>query len=158
MAANNNPIFTGTPNIGKVKIGTTSAQVKSDGTSAGTGTDLMYCAYKTGTNGSFITSVRFNTVATAVTNSVATVLRVYLTTVTVTSGAVVAGATTAADTQLLAEVGVEVQSSANATVGTNFREVPIMKAIPTGYGILVSQHTAQNTNQNWQATCFAGDY
>src|SRR5438105_3267686 len=100
MPANTNPLFSITPNIGTVLLGTTSAQVKSDGTSAGTGTDLMYSAFASGTNGSYVQKVRFNCVANAVTNSVATVLRIYLTTVSTTVGSA-AGATTSANTFLL---------------------------------------------------------
>jgi hypothetical protein len=46
------PQFTTTPNVGVAVITTTYAQVKSDGTSAGSGTDRMVLAFTAGANGS----------------------------------------------------------------------------------------------------------
>ena len=158
MAANTTPIFSLTPNVGQVKLGTTSAQVKSDGTSAGTGTDLMYSALASGTNGTFVQRIRFNVVASAAAvNSIATTLRVYLSTVNTSVGSA-AGATTSSNTFLLAEISVPIISASNSTNATNYYEVPLNIAIPTGRWILVSQHIAQTTNQNWQATGIGGDY
>jgi len=158
MPANTSPIFTLTPTIEATKIGTTSAQVKSDGTCAGTGTDLMYCAFSSGANGSFVSRVRFSVVASAANvTSVATVLRVYWTTVSGTPGSAM-GATTSSNTFLLAEFSVPAIAASNATNATSFFEVPINMAFPTGVYITVSQHTAQTTNQQWQAQVFAGDY
>lgn len=156
--ANTQFIVPGTPNIGSVKIGTTSAQVKSDGTSAGSGTDLMYAVFASGANGSFIQRVRFNTVASAAaTNSVATTLRVYKSTVSTTVGTA-AGATTSSNTFLLAEISVPIISSSHSTNATNYYEVPLNMALPASTWILVSQHIAQTTNQQWQAQAFGGDY
>lgn len=157
MPANTNPLFSITPNVGCTLIATTSAQVKSDGTSAGTGTDLMYAVFASGSNGSYIQKIRFNSVANAATNSVATVLRVYISTVSTTVGSA-AGATTNANTFLLAEVSVPILASANATNSTNYYEVALNMAIPTGRWIMVSQHTAQTTNQAWNAKAIGGDY
>lgn len=157
MPANTAPIFTLTPKVTGVKIGTTSAQVKSDGTSAGTGTDLMYCAFIAGTNGSFLQKVRFNTVASAAAvTGVATTLRVYLSTVVTAIG--VAGATTAANTLLLAEISVAALVASNSINAANFVDIPLNIAIPASTYIMVSQHVAQTTNQNWQALAFGGDY
>ena len=158
MPANTTPIFSLTPNVGTVLIGTTSAQVKSDGTSAGTGTDLMYSTFASGANGSFVQRVRFNCVANAAaTNSVATTLRVYLTTVNTAVGSA-AGATTSANTFLLGEISVPIISASNSTNATMYYELPLNIAIPTGRWIYVSQHIAQTTNQAWNAKCFGGDY
>ena len=158
MPANTNPIWSLTPNVGTVLLGTTSAQVKSDGTSAGTGTDLMYGTFASGANGSFVQRIRFNVVASAAaTNSVATVLRAYLSTVSTTVGSA-AGATTSANTFLLAEVSVPIISASHSTNASNFYEIPLNIAIPTGRWILVSQHIAQATNQAWNCKAFGGDY
>ncbi len=147
-----------TPHVGTVKLGTTTAQVKSDGTSTGATTDLMYCVFATGSGGSFLQRIRFNTVASAAaTNSVATTLRIYLSTVSTTEG-VAAGATTSTNTQLLAEIPVPIISSSHSLQASNYFEVPLNLALPTGRWILVSQHIAQTTNQQWQATAFGGDY
>lgn len=158
MPANTAPIFSLTPNIGSVKLTTTSAVVPSDGSSTGATTQLMYSCWASGANGSFLQKIRFNTVATAAaTNSVATTLRIFLSTVSTSVGSA-AGATTAANTILLAEISVPIISSAHSTNATNYYEVPFNIAVPTGYWILVAQHVAQTTNQNWQATAFGGNY
>lgn len=158
MPANTSPIFTLTPNVGTVLLGTTSAQVKSDGTSAGTGTDLMYCVFASGSNGSFVQRVRFNTVASAAaTTGVATTLRVYLSTVSTSVGSA-AGATTSSNTFLLAEVSVPAISSSHSTNATPYFDIPLNIALPASRWILVSQHVAQTTNQAWNAKCFGGDY
>lgn len=158
MAANTAPIFTLTPNVSGVKIGTTSAQVKSDGTSAGSGTDLMYSVWASGTNGSFLQKIRFMPVASAAAvNSVATVLRIYISTVNTAVGTA-AGATTNANTMLLAEISVPIINASNSTQAANFIEVPLNIPVPTGRWILISQHIAQTTNQNWQGEAFGGDY
>lgn len=152
MPANTQPIFSLTPNVGRVKIGTTAALVRSDGSAANAiGTD-QFLAFTAGANGSFIQRVRFNAVASAAAvNSVATTLRIYLSTVNT-------GTPTSTNTTLLAEISVPIISTSNSTNATNFYEVPLNIAIPTGNYILVSQHIAQTTNQQWQATVFGGDY
>jgi hypothetical protein len=159
MSANFNQFLVPkTPHIGSVKLGTTSAQVKSDGTSAGTGTDLMYCVFAPGADGSFVQRIRFQSVANAAaTTGVATVLRIYKSTVSGTEGSAV-GATTSSNTFLIAEISVPAISSSHSTTATNFFEVSINTAFPSGTYIHVSQHVAQTTNQQWQAQAFGGDY
>ncbi len=152
MAANTQPIFTKTPQVGRANIPTANAQVKSDGTSAGAGADIMYLAFTAGANGSFVDRVRFLSVANAVTTGVATVLRAYLSTVAAP------GATTQADTFLLGEISVPAVPSANATNATSPYDIMIGLAIPTGTYIHVSQHAAQTANQHWIAEVFGGDY
>jgi hypothetical protein len=90
-------------------------------------------------------------VATAPTSSVATTLRIFISTVGT-------GSTTAADTFLIGEVSVGVVASDAATAATNFWDFIINQAIPSGYFIHVTQHVAQTANQNWIAVCFGGDY
>ena len=153
MPANTQPIATLTPNVGVVSIVTTNAQVKSDGTSAGSGADLMYKVLTTGANGTYVDVIRFFSVASAAaTTGVATTLRAYYSTVASP------GATTAANTFLLGEVSVPAISSSHSTNATNYYDMVIQKRLPTGFYIHVSQHVAQTTNQNWIAMAFAGDY
>jgi hypothetical protein len=153
MAQNTQPIFTLVPNVGNVLIPTTNAQVKSDGTSAGSGADLMYKIFTSGANGSFIDRIRFFSVAnTAATTGVATVLRAYLSTISSP------GATSTSDTYLLGEVSVPAISSSNSVNATNYYEIVLGFTIPTGRYIHVSQHVAQTTNQAWMATALGGDY
>jgi hypothetical protein len=150
MPANTSPIFALTPNVGEAKITTTAANVSSAG--GGTvGTDI-FLAFSAGANGSFVQRVRFIPVASAAAvNSVATTLRVFLSSVNT-------GTTTDSDTNLLAEISVPIISTANSTNAVSYYEIPLNIAIPSSHYILVSQHIAQTTNQRWQATVFGGDY
>jgi len=155
MPANNDPIYTLTPNIGRVKIPTATAQVKSDGTSAGSGSDLVYKAFTAGANGSYVDRVKFMaTGAAAAVSSVATTLRVYLSTVASP------GATAATDTWLIGECSIPTISAAvsHSTNAVSPYEVPVGFAIPTGTYIHVSQHVAQGTNMSWNAVVIGGDY
>lgn len=153
MAANTTPIFTLTPNVGTISIPTANAQTKSDGTSAGSGADLMYKVFTSGANGSLIDRVRFFSVASAAaTTGVATVLRLYL------SSVAAPGATTAANTFLLGEVSVPAISSSHSTNATNYYEITLGLVIPAGFYLHVSQHVAQTASQNWIAVAFGSDY
>jgi hypothetical protein len=117
----------------------------------------MYCVWISGSNGSFLQSVRFSVVASAAAvNSVATTLRIYWSSVVTAIG--VAGATTNANTNLIAEVSVPIISASNSINATNYYEVAINKAFPTGTYIMVSQHIAQTTNQAWKASAYGGSY
>lgn len=149
---NNLPIFTKTPNVGFAQIPTANAQVKSDGTSAGTGTDIVYRAFTAGASGSYVDRVRFFSVANAVTTGQACVLRAYLSTIAAP------GATTTADTHLIGEISVPAVPSANATNATSPYDIPLGFAIPAGTYIHVSQHAAQTANQLWIAMVLGGDY
>lgn len=158
MAANTTKIYPKTPNVGRTKISTTSAQVKSDGTSAGTGTDLMYCVAITGASGSIFDRIDFMSVASAAnTTGVATTIRAYISTVVTAEGAA-AGATTSANTFLIGEISVLATASSHSTNATNIQTMILNKAIPTGRYILVSQHVAQTTNQQWQAIAYGADF
>lgn len=152
MAANTNPIYSLTPNIGEVKITQSSALVRSDGSAVNAiGTD-QFLVFTAGANGSFVQRVRFIPVATAAAvNSVATTLRVFLSSVNT-------GIPTAANTNLLAEISVPIISTSNSTNAVTYYEIPLNIAIPSGNYILVSQHIAQTANQSWQAMVFGGDY
>lgn len=152
MPANTTPIFSLTPNVSSVKITTTAALVRSDGSAPNAiGTD-QFLAFTTGANGSFIQRVRFIPVSSAAAvNSVATTLRVFLSSVNT-------GTPTASNTNLLAEISVPLISVANSTNAVTYYEIPLNIQVPSGRYILVSQHVAQTTNQSWQATVFGGDY
>lgn len=151
MSANTEPIFSGVPNVGRVKIPTVVACTRSDGTAAAAiGTD-MYVAFTSGANGSFVQRIRFIPTASANTNTVATTLRVFLSTVNTGFG-------TTANVSLLAEISVPIISADNSTNAVNYYEIPLNIAIPSGHYILVTQHVAQTTNVQWQAIVFGGDY
>jgi hypothetical protein len=150
MPANTAPIFTLTPNVGRVTITQASANVKSDGT--GTVATDIFKVFTAGASGSFVERVRFMSVASAAaTTGVATTLRVFLSTVG-------AGGTTAADTFLIGEVSVPALNTDNSTNATAPYELVLNFAIPASTFILVSQHVAQTANQNWIALAIGGDY
>ena len=140
MPANINPIYSLTPNVGTVKITQSSVLVRSDGSAVNAiGTD-QFLAFTSGANGSFIQRVRFNVVASAAAvNSVATTLRVFLSTVNT-------GTPTAANTNLLTEISVPLISAANSTAAASYYEIPLNIAVPASRYILVSQHIAQTAN------------
>lgn len=153
MPANTAPLFSLTPNVGRVGIPTTNAQVKSDGTSAGTSADVMYKVFTAGANGSYVDRIRFFSVAnSAATTGVITTLRAYLSTVSSP------GATTNSDTFLIGELSVPAISSSHSTNATNYYDLILEQVIPTGTYIHVSQHVAQTTNQRWNAIAYGGDY
>lgn len=153
MPANTAPLFSLTPNVGRVGIPTTNAQVKSDGTSAGTSADVVYKVFTAGANGSYVDRIRFFSVAnSAATTGIATTLRAYISTVSSP------GATTSSDTFLLGEVSVPAISSSHSTNATNCYDLILEQVIPTGSYIHVSQHVAQTTNQRWNAIAYGGDY
>lgn len=149
MPANTSPIFGLTPKIGTANITTTATSTRNDG--VGTIGTNLFLTFTAGANGSFIQKVRFFSVASAPTTGVATVLRVFLATVNT-------GTLTASDAALLGELSVPAVPSANATNASSYYELPLNFAIPTGTYILVSQHAAQTTNQNWTSMVIASDY
>lgn len=150
MSANTAPIFSLVPNVNSVGITTTAANTSSAG--GGTlGTDI-FKLFTAGANGSFIQRIRFMSVASAAaTTGVATTLRVFL-------SSVGSGSTTASDTFLIGEISVPAISSAHSTNATNFYELVLNMAIPSGMFVHVAQHVAQTTNQKWVATAIGGDY
>lgn len=153
MAASNLPIYTKTPNIGRVSIAQTNAVVASNGVTSGSGTSLMYKVFTAGADGSYIDRIRFSPVASAAAvTSVATTLRAFLSTVASP------GATTAADTFLIGEVSAAAQSASNSTNATNYIDMVLNMPIPTGTYIHVCQHVAQTASQNWIAIAIGGDY
>lgn len=150
MAQNTSPIFGLTPDLQGVNITTTAAQARSDGLGGAIGT-AQFLAYSSGPSGSFVQKVRFMSVATTPTNSVATVLRAHYSTVNT-------GTPSAGQVFLLGEISVGALASANATNAVNFYELPLNFAMPANTYLLVSQHAAQTTNQNWQAFVIASEY
>ena len=149
MAQNTSPIFGLTPRIGTGNITTTATSTRSDG--VGTVGTNLFLTFTAGPSGSFIQKVRFFSVASAPTTGVATVLRTFYSTVGT-------GTLTADQAALLGEISVGALGAANATNATNFYELPLNFAIPANTYILVSQHAAQTTNQNWTAMVIASDY
>src|SRR3990167_7676255 len=144
MAANTNPIFSLTPNVGAVACGGTA---NIDSTGIGTIATDSFLVFTAGSNGSWVEKVRFSPSATvAATATTATTLRVFLTTAT--------AATTAANTHLVAEVAAGAQTAAHSTNATFYIDVPLGFAIPSGMKVLVTNHVVNAASTGWKAVCF----
>jgi hypothetical protein len=159
MSANTQPLYGLTPNVASVKIATTSAVVTSDGVSTGSGTNLLYQVFKAGVNGSYVDSIRFHPIGNAAgISSVATTLRIYISTINTGGANGAVGATAAADTFVISEISVPIIVTASSINGCNYFDVSIKRQLGTTQYILVGQHVAQTTNQQWQATAFGSNY
>lgn len=151
MAANFQPVFVLTPNIGKTTFGST-ALTKSDGSAVtGIGTDI-FLLFSAGANGSFVERVRISPVAiVAATATTATVHRLYISTVNT-------GNPTNVNTALIQEIGAAAQTADHSTNATFFFDVPLNIKMPSGTYLLVSTHVVNAANTNWEAVCFAMDF
>lgn len=154
MANSYQPIFSGipsTPSGGQLTNTAPAALTTSDGVTT-IGTNSIKIFTSAATYGSYLSSIRFSPYATtASTATTATIFRVYLSSVT-------SGVTTAANTWLIAEVSAASQTAAPPTNSTYFIEVPINRALPPGYTILVTQHAVCAASTGWQCVPWAGDY
>jgi len=149
MPQNTSPIFGLTPRLNGIDITTTAAAARSDaGVAIGTN---QFVAFTSGPSGSYVQKIRFMSIATTPTTGVATVLRCHYSTVNT-------GTPTTDQSFLLGEISVGALASANATNATNFYELPLNFAMPANTYLLVSQHAAQTTNQNWEALVIGSDY
>lgn len=149
MAINNSPIFTGLPDVQATTI--TAANTKSDG-SGTIGADIFKAFTADATNGGYVSDIRFSPFASvAATATTATVLRIYLSSVT-------SGVTTSSNTWLIQEIAAPSQTADQTTVSTNALSFAINRAIPPGYTILVSAHHAPAANTGWQCVVFGGKY
>jgi hypothetical protein len=151
MAANTAPIFTDVPLVGRaVWLAATTANTDSDG-SGTIGTDILLLA-TAGADGSFLNRVRFTPAATvAATATTASIHRLFLSTQA-------SGATTSANTTLIAEYAAPAQTAGQTTVSVQPIDVPLGFYIPTGMQLLWSMHHAAAANTLWHAVCFAGSY
>ena len=150
MAANTSPIWTLTPNVGFADITTTVANVNT--TAPGTIGTNCFLAFTSGVDGSYLQKIRFSFISTtSVISSVATTLQVYLSTINT-------GATSSANTDLIAQVQAATQTVSVVTTAPYVIEFPFNYAIPANRYLLVTQSVAQNTNANWQAMVIGGNY
>lgn len=150
MAANTSPIWTLTPNVSGADIATTTANVNT--TAPGTIGTNCFLAFTSGADGSYLQKIRFSFVSTTgVISSVSTTLQVYLSTNNT-------GATSAANTELLAIVQAAAQTVSTVTTAPYVIEIPFNYAIPASRYLLVTQSVAQTTNSNWQALVIGGNY
>lgn len=151
MAANTAPIFTDVPVIGR-GLWNASSTANTDSDGSGTiGTDMILLI--TGaTDGTFINKVRFSPAATAAaTATTASVHRLFLSTQA-------SGATTSANTSLIAEISAPNQTAAQTTAAIMALDIPLGFYIPSGVTLLWSMHHAAAANTLWHAVAFAGAY
>lgn len=148
MAQNTAPVFSLTPNVKGVAA--TAANTVGDG--GGTiGTDI-FLAFTAGANGSWVSHLRLQAVASvAATSTTNTVLRVFV-------SSVGSGATTNANTFCIAEVNLPAVSADHSTAPTNSLDIPLKFALASGWFIHITNHAAPAANTRWHATCFGGDY
>lgn len=150
MTQNKQPIFTEVP---FVSFGTLTGNIgltRSDG--VGTiDTDIFKMFTADATDGSFVSKVRISCAATTSTAMTASVIRIYISSIT-------SGSTTAADTVLYCEVAVAALAAAHTSNATNFYEVPFNVALPPSYTILASIDDNLAANTRWQFLTFGGNY
>lgn len=149
MAANTDPIFSKNGKIGSVLVTAANTSSQGGGTIA---TDIFLAFTADATNGSFVRQVRWiATATTANTATSATVGRVFISSVT-------SGATTSANTYMIAEVTLPSVSADSSTVAAGYIDIALGFPIPAGFTILVTNHAAPAANSAWRAVVIAGDY
>lgn len=151
MAANTAPIYTVTPVIGR-GVWTSSSTANTDSDGSGTiGTDMILLLTP-GSNGAYVNKVRFTPAATAASvSTTASIHRLFLSTQA-------SGATTSANTTLIAEAAAASQTAASPTAATQYLEIPCGFYVPSGTQLLWSMHAAAAATTLWHAVCFAGQY
>jgi hypothetical protein len=141
MPANNQPIFTRTPDVQWTVSAMTVANTTTDLT-AGT----IYLAFTADTtNGGYVQRIRFRALGT---NSNATVARVW-----VNNGLTT---TTAANNALFDEITLPTTTVSQQAAQANY-ELPLNFALPAGYGIYITLGTAPSS-AGWEATVIGGKY
>jgi len=147
MASNTQPQFTMDGVVGAARITAANASSQGGGT---IGTDIFKCC-DADADGTFIEFVRCIPTATAPTNTTATVMRIF-------ASSVQSGPTTSANTFLLAEAALPVSAADNATTPVNPIDIPINFRLPNSWALLASNHAAPAANTAWLAIAIGGNY
>jgi len=151
MTANIDPIYSRAGDVQGVEI--TAGNTKSDG-SGTIGTDIFQAAQVDTNNGGFVQAVEFWPTATAnATATTATVGRVFI-----SSQANANTSTSAANTHPVGEVSLASQTADSSTNPVFPVVVPINRALPPGYTVLVTNHVIPATNTKWKAVVRMGKY
>jgi len=148
MAANSNPRFTRVGNIGSVLVTAANTSSQGGGTIA---TDIFKAFTADATNGSFVERVRLMATASTPTTTTATVARLFVSSVST-------GATTSANTYLVAEVTLPATAADNASAATSPLDVPLGLTLAAGWTVLCTNHAAPAANSAWRAVVIGGDY
>lgn len=141
MPANNQPIFTRTPDVQWTVSATTVANTTTDLTSG-----TIYLVFTAdATNGGYVQRIRFRTLGA---NSNVTVARIW-----VNNGLTTA---TAANNTLFDEITLPNTAASQVAAQANY-ELPLNFALPAGYRIYVTVGTAP-TSAGWDVTVIGGKY
>ena len=148
MTANFNPVYSLTANV----AGATPTAANTQSGGVGTIATDIFKAFTAGAEGAYVSRMICTPFATvAATATTATVIRVFLSSKT-------SGATTAADTMLIAEAAVASQSADSSTTAVIPTSIPINMAIPANYTILVTLHAAPAANTGWHCVVAGGNW
>ena len=147
MAANNDPIYSRTPDIqGMLGLyAVTALGADNDLSAAALNTDVWLVFTADATNGGYVQKMRLR--AAPAGNTTATVARIWL-----NNGSTIA---TATNSTLIDEITLPA-TTATAVAATANYEVPLNFALPAGWKIYLSLGTT-STN-GWTATVFGGKY
>lgn len=148
MAANSNPKFTKNGRVSSVLVTALNASSQGGGTVA---TDMFLAFAADATNGSFVERVRLIPTATVATTTTATVARVFV-------SSVASGATTSANTFLVAEITLPAIAADNALTAVIPFDIPLGFALPASGTIFVTNAAAPAANTAWRAVVIGGDY
>jgi len=143
MPANTSPIFTLTP---EVSWSVNMVAANTTNLSANTNNYLVFTA---GANGSYLQKIRFRHQSTNITNSQATVVRVFI-----NNGGVV---TTPANNTIWDEITIAANTVSQTAASANY-ELPLNFALPSGYTIYCTLGSTPTTGTGIQATVIGGDY
>jgi hypothetical protein len=116
------------------------------------GTDIYKVFTADATNGGFVQKVRFKYAANGTTTSVATTLKVWISSV--------ASGTPTIGTQawFYDEIAIPATGTLTATTTTPVYEIPFNFALPLSYTILVKTTVSQGANTGFLASAIAGKY
>ena len=142
MAANNDPIYSRTPDIQWQPQFMSAADTTITGTGLGAN-NLVFTA--DATNGGYVQKIRLR--ATNVGNTTATVARIFI-----NNGATTG---TAANNVIYDEISLPATTATNAAATANY-EVPMNIALPAGYRLYVNLGTA--SANGWIACAIGGKY
>lgn len=142
MAANTNPIYSRTADI--QWIGDITAANTNQDLTAGT-SYLVFTA--DATEGGFVREVRIK--ANPANNTAATVARIWVNNGSTTG--------TAANSALIAEIGIPATTASNSLANVDF-SIPLNIALPAGYRLYLTLGTAPGGSGEFTATAFGGKY
>lgn len=152
MPGNAIPRFTANANV-TIGAFVTAQNTNSDGTGNIT-TPTMYIVLTAGANGSYVEGVRVFPVASAAsTNTVATLIRLYLSSIT-------SGATSNANTAMCApELAIPIVAADGTTVAIPSYDIMLGFQIPANYTLLASTSEAAAASTGWRVIPVgAGDF